>query len=280
MKLRYVVVAAMLSAAVFADDGSKPDERGPQFGDPMKDAPFVPTPPAVVDRMLEMAKLTPGDRLIDLGSGDGRIVLRAAQRFGARGLGIEHNAELVAAATQTAQRDGLAHLARFERGDLFETDLSGAQVIALYLLPEMNLRLRPKLLALPPDTRIVAHEFGLGDWQPDERAVAAGRNALLWIVPANVEGEWVLKGPRGSPYGEYRMRVAQRYQHFRGTLQRAGEPATPIEAGQLNGSRIIFAFFDGRRLVRFAGRVDAGRFRGTSDDSQVGAWTAVRLERR
>ena len=136
MKLRYVVVAAMLSAAVFADDGSKPDERGPQFGDPMKDAPFVPTPPAVVDRMLEMAKLTPGDRLIDLGSGDGRIVLRAAQRFGARGLGIEHNAELVAAATQTAQRDGLAHLARFERGDLFETDLSGAQVIALYLLPE------------------------------------------------------------------------------------------------------------------------------------------------
>jgi len=165
------------------------------LGQPGKDAVWVPTPQAVVDRMLDMAAIRPGEQLIDLGSGDGRLVISAARR-GAQALGVEYEPQLVEYARRLAEREGVSHLARFAREDLFQTDLSGADVITLFLLREMNLRLRPKLLALRPGTRIVANTFDLGEWLPDrsenltleEGCNSAWCLAMMWTVPGKVAG--------------------------------------------------------------------------------------------
>jgi len=167
----------------------------PEVGQPGKDVVWVPTPQALVDRMLDMAALGPDDRLIDLGSGDGRTVVTAARR-GARALGLDLNPDLVRLARQRAEREGVADRARFEVRDLFEQDLSDATVITLFLLTEINLKLRPTLLALRPGTRIVSNTFGMGDWDPDRRETVSRDQgcddpwctALLWIVPARVAG--------------------------------------------------------------------------------------------
>jgi SAM-dependent methyltransferase len=156
------------------------------------DVPFVVTPQSVVDAMLELANVGPDDRLIDLGSGDGRIVITAAQRWGTRGLGVEIDPRLVGIAESNARRAGVADKVRFATQDLFETDLSQATVITMYLLPDVNLRLRPRLLQLKPGTRIVSHDWGMGDWQPDrtvvvdapEKSVGMEKKSrlMLWVV--------------------------------------------------------------------------------------------------
>ena len=176
----------------------------------------MPTPQAVVDRMLDMAAIRPGERLIDLGSGDGRLVISAARR-GAQALGVEYEPQLVEYARRLAEQAGVAHLARFAREDLFQTDLSGADVISLFLLREMNLRLRPKLLALRPGTRIVVNTFDLGDWLPDQSEYLTlddGCNsawclAMMWTVPAKVAGVHRLA------QGEFNL--AQEFQMLSGT---------------------------------------------------------------
>ena len=156
-----------------------------------KDVIFVPTPPQVVDEMLALAKLERGERLIDLGSGDGRIVISAAKR-GARALGIEIDPELIETSRANAEQAGLGERAEFRNANIFETDLTEADVITMYLLPSLNMRLRPSLLELEPGTRIVAHAFDMEDWKPDQQKVVAGRDVYLWIVPARVAGSWTL----------------------------------------------------------------------------------------
>ena len=173
-------------------------QRSPGFGagtyqpEPFqagKDVVWVPTPDALVTRMLQMAGVTRHDHVIDLGAGDGKIVIAAARQFGARALGIEFNPELVAHAQRRARAAGVADRARIVQGDIFEADLSAASVITLYLLTELNLKLRPTLLRLKPGTRLVTHAFGMGTWQPDEHSRAGGATAYLWLVPANVGGQ-------------------------------------------------------------------------------------------
>jgi len=214
---------------------AKPQPYEPVFGQPGKDAVWVPTPQALVDRMLDMAALKSGERLIDLGSGDGRLVISAAKR-GALALGVEYEPALVEYARRIAEAQGVSRLARFAREDLFQTDLTGADVVTLFLLREMNLKLRPKLLALRPGTRIVANTFDLGEWLPDrsenlsleDGCNSAWCTAFLWTVPATVAGVHQL------PQGEFNL--AQAFQMLSGTVTVGGE-TVPV-GGSVQGEAV------------------------------------------
>ena len=216
-----------------------------------EEVPFITTPDSVTLAMLELAQLRAGERLIDLGSGDGRIVITAARRFGARGLGVEIVPELVLRSRRNAVAAGVAERVEFREQDLFQTDLADAQVITMYLLPEVNLQLRPALLALAPGTRIVSHDWDMGDWLPERSQTLAvpdksiGREKIstvhLWVVPARVQGLWC--GPGAQ------LRIEQRFQTFSATLSQAGV-ATPVRV------------FDGRVGVQ---ALWAGRHREGSD---------------
>jgi hypothetical protein len=208
----------------------------PQVGQPGKDVIWLPTPQALVDRMLDMAALRPDDILVDLGSGDGRTVITAAKR-GTPSLGIEYNPDLVTLSTRKAAEAGVADKARFVRGDIFESDFSNATVVTLFLLPSLNLRLRPILLNMKPGTRVVSNTFDMGDWEADNQ-IDAGQGctdycrAFLWIVPAKVDGRWTF--PNGQ------MRLAQTYQKLAGTLTLDGN-IMPITDGRMNGTAIRFS---------------------------------------
>lgn len=177
MSMRTLLPVLLLASAAVMTAQETAPARSP-------DVPYVPTPQEVVDEMLKVANVTKGDFLIDLGSGDGRIVVTAAQRYGARGLGIDINPERITEAKENAQKAGVTDKVEFRQADLFETDLSKANVITMYLLSSVNMKLRPKLLALKPGTRIVSHAFDLGDWKPDKTLDVNGRRVMMWTVPA------------------------------------------------------------------------------------------------
>lgn len=204
------------------------------------EVPYVPTPAPVVDAMLDMAEIGPDDYLIDLGSGDGRIVIAAARR-GARGLGVDIDPVRVAEAANAARFAGVEGRAVFRRQDLFATPIREADVIAIYLLPDVNLRLRPRLLTeLRPGTRIVSHAFAMGDWRPDAHRDVDGRNAYLWIVPAVAGGEWALTGADGTVM---LLELEQRFQEVRGTLTAEGRTLALSDA-TLRGDRLRFTAGD------------------------------------
>ncbi len=235
----------------------------PRVGQEGKDVVWVPTPAPLVERMLDMADLTPSDRLIDLGSGDGRTVIAAARR-GAQSLGVEYNPDMVALARRNAEEAGVADLATFVQGDLFETDLSKADVITMFLLPSINEKLSPTLFALEPGTRIVSNSFRMGDWQADRtQSVDEGCerwcNALLWIVPAKVDGVWQLDN--GRP-----LYLQQTYQTLEGTLD-----GTTVHNGKLHGNEVTFRVNDDN----YVGRVDGNTMSGAvENDSRT--WRATR----
>lgn len=213
-----------------------------------EEVPFIVTPDHVTVAMLELARVGPKDFVVDLGSGDGRIVITAAKRFGARGLGVEIVPDLVALSRRNAEAAGVADRARFVEQDLFKTDLTPATVITMYLLPEVNLQLRPRLLGLAPGTRIVSHDWDMGEWAPDRVVVVdapdkpIGREKLsrlyLWVVPARVAGDWCGLGRhRGTT-----LRIDARYQRLRGTLQ-SDAASRPLH-GRLEGRRLHTGAFD------------------------------------
>jgi SAM-dependent methyltransferase len=272
--IRTLITATALAVATsgaFAQ-AQKAQEFTPQVGQAGKDVIWVPTPEALVDRMLAMAKVTANDIVYDLGSGDGRTVIKAA-KLGATATGIEYNPDMVTLSQKNAQAQGVTGKATFMKADLFETDLSKATVITMYLLPDINLRLRPKILDLRPGTRVVSHAFTMGDWEPDERAEVEGRSAMLWIVPAKVGGNWTVKGPGGS----YDVQLTQTYQKLTGTA-RTGSGGGPIEDGKVNGENVTFTIVDGGKRQRFVGKVAGGVINGALDagsTAQTG-WTATR----
>jgi SAM-dependent methyltransferase len=237
----------------------------PSVGQEGKDVIWVPTPQGLVDKMLDMAKVTPKDYVIDLGSGDGRTVITAAKR-GAKALGIEYNADMVELSKRSAAKEGVSDKASFIKADLFESDFSQAQVITMFLLSSINLKLRPKILDLKPGTRIASNTFDMGDWKPDETASLPGCNswctAHLWIVPAKVEGSWTL--PQGN------LTLKQTFQNISGTLKSAtGE--TPVN-GKLNGEQISFTA---------GGTTYTGTVSGNSMEGNAGSnkWSATRAAR-
>jgi SAM-dependent methyltransferase len=253
--------------------------------------PFVVTPSEIVERMLRMAEVKAGDTLIDLGSGDGRIVIEAAKR-GARAYGVDIDPALVKLATENAQAAGVAARARFEARDIFDTDLSGASVVAFYLLPEVNAKLLPRLLALKPGTRIVSHDGGIGDWPSDERlemrtpekAVGVGgvSRVELWIVPARAEGRWVAEVPQHG--GRWRFDIAQRFQELDVKVDAEGRDLL-LRASRLRGTEIkmLVTGIVGAHAWNhfFEGQIEGDRMAGRlwiSDGNQTRAypWTATR----
>ncbi len=254
-------LALVIALGAMSTTAQEAQSYEPQLNQPGKDVQWVPTPPALVEKMLDLAQLTPNDRLVDLGSGDGVLVIAAARR-GARARGIEYDPRLVELSKRRAREAGVSARTTFVRGDIFETDFSEASVITTFLLPSMNLRLRPTFLAMKPGTRIVANTFGIADWEPDETTTIEPCErwctAMRWIVPARVGGTWL------TPKGD--LTLTQRFQFISGTLGHE-----PIENGQLRGEEISFTV--GRATYR--GRVDGYRMRvsATVDGKQV-EWTA------
>jgi hypothetical protein len=207
----------------------------PSVGQEGKDVVWVPTPQSLVDKMLDMAKVTPKDFLMDLGSGDGRTVITAAKR-GVRALGIEYNPDMVELSKRNAAKEGVSDRAQFMKADLFETDFSKATVITMFLLPDINLKLRPKILDLKPGTRIVSNTFTMGDWEADQTDSPGGCDsswctALLWIVPAKVAGTHKI------PQGE--LTLKQQYQMLSGTLRTTEGRTVPVE-GRVRGEEVSF----------------------------------------
>jgi len=241
----------------------------PKVGQPGKDVVWVPTPDAVVGRMLDMAQVGPADYVIDLGSGDGRTVIAAAKR-GARALGIEYEQELVDLSIQNAAKAGVSDRATFRRADLFETDFSQATVLTMFLLPDLNRRLRPIILDMKPGLRVVSNTFDMGDWTPDQTTEAPAADcksycrALFWIVPAKVAGAW-----RSD---DAEVVFEQKYQMVSGTM-RSGNVVHPITNGRLRGEEITFTAGD----QTFAGRVNGSVIEGTRrSGASTSPWRATR----
>ncbi len=255
---------AQKSTAV-ADAGT----YAPQTGQAGKDVIWVPTPDALVKRMLQLGGVTKDDFVIDLGAGDGKIVIAAARDFGARGLGIEYNPDMVAHAQRLAQAAGVADRAKFEKADIFESDFSKATVITMYLLPTLNMKLRPTLLKLKPGTKLVTHAFNMGGWQPDEVSRAGGSAGHLWLVPANVTGKWKLDYAQGGRRSTVPLEVTrQHFQFPEGTLDLQGTE-TSLRDARVIGDKLRFAFTGTDGVVRtFLGRVNSGRIEGEAHDGR------------
>jgi hypothetical protein len=257
-----VIVLAAVSALAFAQEPR---------------VPYVPTPQDVVDKMLQMVRVTANDYLIDLGSGDGRIVVTAAKKHGARGFGVDINPERVSDALANAQKNGVSDKVAFYQRDLFQTDLSQATVISMYLLPRVNLELRPKLLELKPGTRIVSHDFSMGDWKPDvyvqmhsrEKYTGAGGDSEIyfWVVPAKVAGEWRWELAPGGKSQTYAMTLNQTFQMVTGTLTLNGR-SQPLQNAKLSGDELSFTFTadlgTGPVKHEFKGRVEGEQLIGNA----------------
>lgn len=235
----------------------------PQLGRHGKDVMWLPTPDALVDRLLRMAGAGPQDKVVDLGSGDGKVVIAAARDFGAQALGVEFDPRMVVLSRLSADKAGLSHRAEFVQGDIFETDFSDATIVVMYLLPELNLRLRPALMAMAPGTRVVTHQFHMGRWEPDETTLVAHRPGYLWVVPANAGGTWQLRFPQGDAQASAELSLTQVFQKIKGTVA-IGDVQTTLRVPRLSGERIAFAFTDEAGALReFSGVIDGDRMRGT-----------------
>jgi precorrin-6B methylase 2 len=277
MKTRvfFLPLVALIAFSVLPTNLSAQDVKTssvfvPQVGQQGKDVVWVPTPQELVNKMLEIAEVTPQDFVIDLGSGDGRTVITAA-KIGAKAMGVEYNPDMVALSKENARKEGVGDKAEFIQADLYETDLSKATVITMFLLPEINLKLRPKLLELEPGTRIVSNTFTMGDWQSDKEVTTdenwnSWNTAHLWIVPAKVEGNWKL--------GDGELNITQEYQFLKGSLISGGK-SYPISDGKLSGRTIYFTA-DG---TRYNGEVNGKVMKGVCVNASRGEkkdWMATR----
>ena len=265
-----MVLLSVFSGLALAQPAKK--EYEPSVGQSGKDVVWVPTPQALVDRMLDMAKLTTADVHYDLGSGDGRTVITAAKR-GGKAFGIEYNPDMVELARRNAQKEGVADKAIFKQGDIFteasKKDYMQASVITLFLLPDLNVKLRPTLLDMKPGTRIVSNSFTMGDWKEDEKISAGGDctswcTAYLWIIPAKVSGTW--KTSRGD------LTLKQEYQMLTGNLARGNVTAVISDAKML-GDQIAFTAAGSQYIGRVAGNTIEGTYKGSDG---TGKWTATK----
>jgi SAM-dependent methyltransferase len=246
-------------------DGSPPAAKEsfePQSGQAGKDVIWVPTPNEVVEAMLDMASVKKGDKLVDLGAGDGRIAIAAAKR-GAQATGIEFNPDMVALSQRNATRAGVNNV-KFVQGDIFASDFSDADVVTMYLLPVLNERLRPQLLDMKPGTRLASHQFPMGNWKPDARQRIGGHDALFWIVPAKVGGSWQVSYSPAQSSGDLRLELKQEFQEIEGNA-RWGSDQVQVSDLKLVGGDITFTVSDSRgRAHKFTGKAGHdGRMSGT-----------------
>ena len=266
-RARLTTIALATAAFITLSDSA----LAQRFDRPLLDVPYVPTPPEVVDRMLEMANVQRDDFVIDLGSGDGRIAIAAAKR-GARALGIDIDPERILEAQDNARKAKVQDRATFRRQNLFDTKISDATVLTMYLLTKVNLDLRPRILEeLKPGTRVVSHSFDMGNWKPDIHAEIEHRQAFMWIVPAKVAGRW--QGRNGAD--SFGLDLQQEYQYLKGSAQIAGR-TIEVREGWLHGTEMHLILSDGRKL---RGRVDGARMQSLpvdSGDQPTISWHAIR----
>jgi hypothetical protein len=267
-----VFTLSVMAACCFAQTPPVENEYQPTEGQDGKDVIWLPTAQALAEKMLNLAKVTSQDYTIDLGSGDGRIVIAAAKR-GARALGIEYNPDLVALSKRNAAREGVSEKATFIEADIFKSDFTQATVITMFLLPHLNLQLRPAILDLKPGTRIVSNSFHMDEWTADQE-VAVGKEegcevyhckAYLWIVPAKIEGTWKL--PQGD------LELKQSFQMFSGGF-RTGTDRLSVVDGRLSGDQISFRIGDAHYTGRVTGNTMSGTF--TSSGNKT-VWNANRV---
>jgi len=265
-----ILLVSSMTTNLQAQENQSASGFVPQVGQQGKDVVWVPTPQELVNKMLNIAKVTPDDYVIDLGSGDGRTVITAA-KIGAKATGIEYNPDMVALSKENAKKEGVGDKAEFIQADLYETDLSKATVITMFLLPEINLKLRPRLLDLKPGTRIVSNTFTMGEWEADQEVTTeenwnSWNTAYLWIIPAKVGGKWKL--------GNGEIDFTQEYQFIKGTLKK-GSKSISIADGRLEGNSITFTAGD----EKYSGTVSDKIIKGTVTDSSAGTksdWIATR----
>jgi len=265
---RAICIACLLLAAGFATAQTPQETYKPVAGQPGKDVVWIPTPDATLDRMLDMADVTRDDYVIDLGSGDGRMVIAAARR-GARAHGVEFNTDRVALSQRAAAAAGVADKATFSQGDMFEADISKATVMPLFLLPNHLSRLAPRFLQLKPGARVVSNTYEIGGgWEPDETVRTTPCNswciAVLYVIPARAAGSWQLAD------GEW-LHLEQYYQKLQGTFQ-IGDIAVPITDGSLRGHDIRFSV----NQVRYSGRIDGDVMVGVAEGRIKRDWRAAR----
>jgi len=281
LKTAAPLALALLSLNSFAQDFQKE-----------LDTPYVPTPQAVVDRMLDLAQLKSGEMVIDLGSGDGRIMIEAASKYGARGFGVEIDPRLVKLSNEKAAKAGVAERVKFLQQDLFKTDFHEANVLTLYLLPDVNLALRPKILAeLKAGARVVSHDYGMGDWRPDaqetipvpEKTVGSRKESqvFLWTVPAKVEGEWTFLLSSGVKSRRTRLVLKQKYQVVSGSIELTGQGDVPLAGGKLRGDELRLTLPPGavdHGPVEMVGRVTGDTIAGTLRKAgrELATWSARR----
>ena len=276
--LRPAVAALAALAIALPAAAQKDKDYEPHVGQAGKDVIWVPTPDEVVDRMLRMAQVTPNDYVVDLGAGDGKIAIAAAKSFGARSMGIEYNPEMARHAQRNAERAGVAGRARIVQGDIFVSDFTQATVVTMYLLPALNLKLRPQILAMRPGTRVVSHSFSMDDWEADETSSLDGRRAYFWVVPAAVAGAWSLELAGGGAAEQLEMALEQRYQKIDGTVT-LGPVLGGLREARLRGYLIAFSYVDDKGVRRdFSGRVSGARMEGSfrADNGTEGRWTATK----
>lgn len=238
-----LALANPLAAVAQADDSWRP-----QRGQTGKDVMWLPTPDELAHRLLELARVGPNDLVYDLGAGDGKIAIAAAQRHGARAVGIEYNARLAAFAQREAERAGVADRVRIIQADLFQTDFSSATVLTLYLLDELNQQLRPRVLGMKPGTRVVSNSFAMGDWEPDQVIRVGSQVGYYWLVPANVAGEWQLEG-LSETSGPAKLSLVQRYQRLAGTITLEGR-TLPLLSPVIEGDRLSLRYVDASNLLK------------------------------
>jgi hypothetical protein len=264
---QHLMLAVLACFAALGSAWADPcKDLAPTRGQSGKDVIWIPTPEPLIDKMLTAAKVTGQDRVFDLGAGDGIIAITAARKFGAQSVGVEYNPKMADYARCKVQEAGMTEKVRIITGDIFVENFSSANVVTLYLLPDLNLRLRPTLLKMKPGTRIVSHAFSMGDWEPDETMSHEYARGYFWVVPAQVEGDWMFSGMEGGPM---RVSLRQTYQNIGGMFTRASN-TQPLVGARLRGEDISFQFSTPDKNVHtFTGRVAGDRITGTVNSATL-----------
>lgn len=250
---RFIAVLTLgvaLSGSAYAQNGSGlygDEQYRPDVGQEGKDVIWVPTNDELVNKMLDIAKVTATDIVYDLGAGDGKIPIAAAQKYGARAVGIEFNPDMAALASRNAKRAGVADKVKIINGDIFKENFSEATVVTLYLLPDLNLKLRPIILNMKPGTRVVSHAFTMGDWEADQRIDTQIARAYYWVVPANVAGTWHLENI-DEQKAKTTLKLDQRYQKIGGTIT-VGNVTQPLLGATINGDRLAFSYLSDKGTI-------------------------------
>ena len=277
MKLSHVLFALLLTCCLnlaHSSTTTTPSAYEPVRGQAGKDVIWIPTPEVLIEKMLSVAKVTEQDKVFDLGAGDGIIAITAARKYGAQSVGIEFNPDMAQFARRKVAEAGMTDKVKIITGDIFQEDFSTATVVTLYLMPHLNMKLRPTLLNMKPGTRVVSNSFSMGDWEPDETILHEQWRAFYWVVPAQIEGTWVMTGLDGGPI---RLNMSQSFQNIGGTLTRGGQTFAMLGA-KLSGNDVKFQFMTPDRKVHaFSGRVEGRRLTGTVVSDYM--YTSVEMTR-